>query len=271
MQKRITLLFSLLIFISSYCQSNDNHLITGYLDNDNLLDTIYYSIKNELITGKILTSTIKLKFNYAFDEPLETNIDIPEKGCIAFMTSGNGMSSNQKIEFYDFDENYQTWIHTKSIEISNNINYGIEIPNIEFSYYNNDFETLDEKLIKYHVRKPKKNVINNLISDCKIHKINIYKIIEYLANFEINSENVVNYNDLAFFTQKESISLFILHKILMKFPKRAVAVLNLGDSYYYLGNSAKAILNYKKYIHLMKEQKKDLKKIPQYVYERIKE
>ncbi len=256
--------------LNSYSQLNKDEIITGYLDDDNSLDTIYYSKDKDIISGKISTSKVKLKFNYTFDEALETDINVTEKGCIMFITSGNGMSRNEVIEFYNFDKNLKNWIHTKSINISNNINYGVEIPNIEFSYYENDFETIDEKLIKYKVKKPKKNEINNLINQCKNNKINTYKIIEYLFNFEVNSNSIVNFNDLAFYTQNNSISLFILNKILIKYPTRVVAILNLADSYFNLGNSEKAIENYKKYIKLMKEQKKDLKKIPKYVFERIK-
>lgn len=65
-------------------------------------------------------------------------------------------------------------------------------------------------------------------------------------------------------------SIEILEGIIAQFPERTVAYLNLADSFWEIDNKKEAIDNYKKYISLMKSQKKDLKKIPQRVMVRTK-
>ena len=80
-------------------------------------------------------------------------------------------------------------------------------------------------------------------------------------------------NDVAFFAYQAkgySEAIYILEKVIEIYPTRVVAYLNIADSYFNLGNYDEAVKNYKIYISLMKSQKKDLKKIPKYVYDRVK-
>ncbi len=65
-------------------------------------------------------------------------------------------------------------------------------------------------------------------------------------------------------------SLLYFNKVIEKFPTRAVAYLNIADCYWETNEKDKAIENYKKYIQLIKVQKKDLKRIPKYVLDRVK-
>ncbi len=88
----------------------------------------------------------------------------------------------------------------------------------------------------------------------------------------ITNQNLTKLNDFAYKLESinPSISINILQKILKKFPTRVVAYLNLADSYWAIGNEDLAKENYKKYVELMKFQKKDLRKIPKQVWERAK-
>ena len=61
-----------------------------------------------------------------------------------------------------------------------------------------------------------------------------------------------------------------IYKVIEKDPNRVVVYLNIADCYWELNQKEKAKQNYQKYLSLMKSQKKDLKKIPKRVYERIK-
>lgn len=65
-------------------------------------------------------------------------------------------------------------------------------------------------------------------------------------------------------------SIYILKKVLSKRPDRVVAYLNLADSYWEVNNKKEAKVSYQKYIKLMQIQGKDMSKIPQRVYDRIK-
>ncbi|KMQ67529.1 hypothetical protein ACM39_11670 [Chryseobacterium sp. FH2] len=90
----------------------------------------------------------------------------------------------------------------------------------------------------------------------------------------INSTNVNKYNNFAYYISKtkngNSKAIYLYNEILKKFPNRTVAYLNLADSYWAIDNKDLAKENYKKYVELMQSQKKDLKKIPKEVWERIK-
>lgn len=272
MLKRGIIISNLLVTLNLFSQTSNfnSTIIVDYIDNDNIKDTLSYVKQNDFIIGEIHTINVKLNFKYNFEENLDTNIDVPERGCLSFVTSGTGMGKVEEIEFYNFDDNISNWIHTKSIIISNNFNNGQLSPTIEFSYHENDFETINDKKIKFKIIKPNIQDLTSIIKQAKLNKVNKYKIIEYIFNFPIDSKNVKQYNDLAFYIQKDDLSLYILEIIIKKFPTRTVAYLNLADSYYILGNGLKAKENYKKYVKLMKDQKRNLKKIPKYVFERIK-
>lgn len=89
---------------------------------------------------------------------------------------------------------------------------------------------------------------------------------------EFQISNIEAANNLAFDLEQKGIyneSIIILNQIIDQFPNRVVAYLNLADAYWGLDKKEDAKKNYKKYISLMKSQGKDLKKIPQRVYERI--
>lgn len=86
-------------------------------------------------------------------------------------------------------------------------------------------------------------------------------------------DNLNLYNDIGFILYKNKSfdeSIYILNKVIEKSPNRVVTYLNIADCYWELNEKEKAKENYLKYIQLMKDQKKNLKKIPKYVFERIK-
>ncbi|WP_281234459.1 tetratricopeptide repeat protein [Flavobacterium gelatinilyticum] len=80
-------------------------------------------------------------------------------------------------------------------------------------------------------------------------------------------------NDVAYYLEQSGAykeSIFFLNKIINDNPERGVAWLNLADAQWGDNKKKDAKLSYQKYIHLMKIQNKDIKKVPQRVYERIK-
>jgi len=93
-----------------------------------------------------------------------------------------------------------------------------------------------------------------------------------LDKHTISNDNVRQYNDIAYYLEQAKLyneSVFLLEKIIKKFPERTVAYINLGDTYIGLGNVTKAQEAYRKYIELMKiDNKAD--KIPQRVWDTIK-
>ena len=78
-------------------------------------------------------------------------------------------------------------------------------------------------------------------------------------------------NDIAFFFEQAGAyqeAIYLLEKIIEKYPNRTVAYINLGDSYLKDGNKEKAIENYKIYVKQMKDKNKE-KKIPKRVLKEI--
>jgi tetratricopeptide (TPR) repeat protein len=107
----------------------------------------------------------------------------------------------------------------------------------------------------------------------KMNSIGFDEVAEMLYFNPLSEANVNDYNDIAFYnssTKKgNQSSILLLKKIIEKYPDRVVAYLNLGDSYWAIDNKEFAKEAYNKYLELMKNQNKDLSKIPPRVEERI--
>lgn len=87
----------------------------------------------------------------------------------------------------------------------------------------------------------------------------------------IDKKNLVKLNNIAYYLQKVNANkeaIFLLEKILKKYPNRTVAHYNLADAYWALGEKKKAIASYTTYIEQMKEKGKE-KRIPQVVRDRV--
>jgi len=104
--------------------------------------------------------------------------------------------------------------------------------------------------------------------------------------YPLTTANVQQYNDLAYYMQefdpqddyrKDRLlhsSLFLLENITKKFPDRVVAWLNQGDGEWLRGDDyhkGEAKKHYNKYLALMQIQGKDMNKVPQRVYQRLKQ
>lgn len=94
---------------------------------------------------------------------------------------------------------------------------------------------------------------------------------KYIKNIKIIDTDKLN--DVAYYLEQSGAykeSIFFLNKIINDNPQRVVAWLNLADAQW--GNNKKkdAKLSYQRYIHLMEILNKDIKKIPQRAYKRIK-
>ncbi|MEN4758761.1 tetratricopeptide repeat protein [Chryseobacterium sp. C39-AII1] len=174
-------------------------------------------------------------------------------------------AGGQTIEyFYTYDNN--KWKLSKSIETSSD-NLNTKVCEIENKKSNE----------KVCVKMDNKELVSNIIKNIQLKKnIDLYTkefIFSLLNTYPITSFSVTKYNDLAFQLEKENkfdAGIFLLKKIIQKFPSRVVAYLNLADNYWAINDKDLAKKNYKKYIELMKSQNKDQSKIPQRVFERIK-
>lgn len=94
-------------------------------------------------------------------------------------------------------------------------------------------------------------------------------IVLLLYKFPLENKTLQKYNDIAYYLQQANANeeaIFLLEKIIEKYPNRIVAYLNLADSYIGINNKEEAKENYEKYVKLMKQNNKD-EKIPKRVLE----
>jgi hypothetical protein len=114
--------------------------------------------------------------------------------------------------------------------------------------------------------------LNEVLKNLKEKKetnLSIENLNEILKNEELNQKTVQKYNDIAYYLQQKNVNneaIFLLEKIIEKYPNRTVAYLNLADAYDGIDNKEKAKENYEKYINLMKQDNKEAK-IPKRVLE----
>ncbi|MBF8458393.1 hypothetical protein IV494_14510 [Kaistella sp. G5-32] len=200
----------------------------------------------------------------------------------------NATSEKIQIAYHYFIENDKLFFISKeqvkynfrNIFISKNYYKPINATNLTYEDLDEKTDFKNDKISEYSTN----NLKNYIMLDSKPafnlefkynpqdffidYPIDIFKISN------INFIDVKNSNDIAFYLQQAKIcdeSIFILTKIIDKFPDRAVAYLNLGDAYWLINKKSNAKESYKKYISLMKSQKKDLSKIPKVVNDRIGE
>jgi len=120
----------------------------------------------------------------------------------------------------------------------------------------------EDSLFQFLKRFNKKN-------NSAIREVNRYKSL--LVKFPLIKETLTQYNDIAYYLEQAKAykeSIYLLEKILEKYPKRTVSYLNIADAYWGDNNKDKAIENYKIYIQQKKENRKE-NKIPKKVFERI--
>jgi len=104
----------------------------------------------------------------------------------------------------------------------------------------------------------------NLIRD-----IDRYKVL--LKKFPLVIKTLTPYNNIAYYLQKSGANkeaVYLLEKIIEKFPKRTVAYYNLADVYWALGRKKEAKKMYATYVKQMTAQGKE-KPIPKVVKQRV--
>lgn len=116
---------------------------------------------------------------------------------------------------------------------------------------------------------------NKIFAKNSLNKTNEDIFINYpdLSQSKITITDVESANNLAFLLEQKDAnneSKFLLQHIISQYPERVVAYLNLADAEWKLNHKDEAKKNYTFYLSIMKKQKKNLTKIPQRVYERIK-
>ena len=252
-----------LLILSIFIQAEELHID---VDGDGIKDIVSY-IKKDLqsypdLDEPILAITIKTKLKiYKFNSYYftnNTNISNCGRGCILISQSRGGYSGVDLKDYYIFDKQREHWFLHKTIEgdkvkifdTSKRIDYTLE-PKFSLS--------------KFLLKCKEKNIE-------VLNSVNVRYIDFYLNKYSLSIKNLTTYNDIAYYLQKVGANeeaIYLLEKILEKFPNRTVAYYNLGDAYWEIGDKEKAIKAYKTYIEQMKVKGKE-KKIPKTLKDRVK-
>ncbi len=119
-------------------------------------------------------------------------------------------------------------------------------------------KTLSEFILRFEELDNK-----NIIKDVKRYEV-------LLKKFPLTVKTLTDYNNIAYYLQKAGTNkeaVYLLEKILEKFPNRTVAYYNLGDAYWELGEKKRAKKAYLTYVEMMKAKGKE-KRIPKVVKDR---
>ncbi|MCW3788864.1 tetratricopeptide repeat protein [Plebeiibacterium sediminum] len=125
---------------------------------------------------------------------------------------------------------------------------------------------------KYGFEDNLREFVNRMQNKAENELICIDRYEQLFGKFSLTISNVSIYNDIAYYLEQRKIykeSIYIIEKIILKFPNRTVAYINLGDAYWGLNENIKAKEAYNKYIELMKANGKE-GKIPQRILDRVK-
>ncbi len=187
-------------------------------------------------------------------------------------------------EIYLFDGGTGTDFGELTVYLYNkNLNNWFNIANIEHykdesrrNHYDEDIFTeqpsVDGTIIKIKDKDSLLQITSNIKLMFEQKRFEDIKKVIKSVPFQIDdlsTKNLSSYNDIAYYLQQANANdeaIFLLEKIIEKFPNRTVLYLNLADAYYGINENEEAKVNYEKYIEFMKKSGKE-NKIPKRVLE----
>jgi hypothetical protein len=167
---------------------------------------------------------------------------------------------------FDFDERVDICSIKKNIKL-----YDIVHDNIDIYSLPEEKDRDKQCIIEYNIKSSLNDFIERIKNSTKDKYQTTQRYMSLLKKYPLSKENLTQYNDIAYYLEQSKAykeSIYLLEKIIEKYPERTVAYLNIADAYWGDNDKDKAIENYKIYISQMKENSKE-NKIPQKVFERI--
>ena len=248
-------------------------------DGDGKVDTIEYVVqksdmRNATVDVKISPTTAK-PISFTVDSNVNYEIGgCKQKGCIKVFDADYGIWAEDTTSYYLYDKVKGNWFLDREVVESPIFDEKLGVVTQKRSkalfLYDNS-ERIDGKIIPnleahpLHALEAKAKKMPERFSN----SLSVEYIRYYLENYPLNKKRVTLYNNVAFYLYKHGFNeeaVYILEKIVEKFPNRVVAYLNLADAYYALEeNPSKYKKMYQTYVRLMKEQGKS-KRVPKRVY-----
>jgi len=274
------LLTGFLLFFPVFVALGDS---SGYFDLDNKLDSLVINYSNNELNACINTSKLKTKRCFTISaenedpEGLSFGLDVYNglKGEVIVDEHCCGIDKRFYVKFYRYSPKINNWLLYKKVNygaiLDDNFNYTDQY--LERKYItDSQVDISGKKHINSLVKEYKKESVEARIKyllDIKIKntRVTFFEVNEWFFLLPLSKENLSNYNDIAYYLQKQEnhkLAIFILAKILSKFPDRVVAYLNIADSQMAMELEEDALKNYEEYLKLMK-QKGKFKKVPKRV------
>jgi len=217
--------------------------------------------KNDPSNLSVTILTKKKKYNFQIIHTWFASIDECGRGCLHVTINGkykNILDSN-----YYYNKKYDFWFNKENlgyIEKLREKNVGSLVSILGIGDKNIPIDSLltfESKLSK--------------LTHKGMREVDSEYLDYYLEHYQLTIKNLTTYNNIAYYLQKAGANeeaVYLLEKILEKFPKRTVAYYNLGDAYWALGDKKRAIKAYMTYIEQMKAKGKE-KRIPKVVKQRV--
>ena len=245
--------------------------VKGYFDLDDNIDTIRCSEDGKETICKIVDSNIGFKIteNNNCSEISIKSCD--DKGCLQMMCSIWGYEDTL---FYMYDQQRNDFYLTKKIHEKLPMDGPDDKGYSKVYHYESLLWNIDKtsfKIGKIKALRTLDSFLADLYKSKAYSKIKIVAQDIYNVNIRVSKSNLSSYNNIAYYFQKAGANqeaIFLLEKILKKYPNRTVAYYNLGDAYWAIDKKEKAKQAYKTYIKQMTAKGKE-KKIPKTVLQRV--
>jgi tetratricopeptide (TPR) repeat protein len=121
---------------------------------------------------------------------------------------------------------------------------------------------------EYNSLHPFQDFYQRIVSDAQkdvrflyLNERDTARYAAYMRKYPITDSNAIQYNDIGYYLEQAECykeAIYVLSKVLEKYPDRVVAYLNIADAYWGINDTEEAGKSYRKYLELMKSQGKDL-------------
>ncbi|WP_072682722.1 M48 family metallopeptidase [Arcobacter sp. LA11] len=242
-------------FITSIYYKGNNNLVDVHYSN---IDKIYFNSEKKIhyvITRSLMNLPALDKKCGVYAEHYKMSIYKTYGNFLLKIYNYEGKYNGYEGDFYCEELHYLYKKYKNMIKLDNSINLSSSVI----------LNSLKEFITSQYAKKHK------LLFTFKDSSFNINTIKDILNEIPILHKTLTQYNNIAYYLEQAGAykeSIYLLEKIIEKYPNRTVAYINLGDSYLKSGNKEKAIENYKIYVKQMKEKNKE-KKVPKRVLEII--
>jgi hypothetical protein len=273
--------------------------VTGLFNADSLTDTIRFGeipgtdglIPVEIICANAEGNPAHFTTKYLVSE--ENIAFLPgERGQIVILEHGSTGNSERYYGYYSFNSRINDWFLVKSITHTNNIVADGSFSAQVVIEYHSGVERIDGTLVDSAAAETETAQVraarlkeslktlgeqladfskNGRLKDMPQSALDVKVYAEMILNVPVTEATVSLYNDIAYYIgqMRDGLycSVYILSRVIEKFPERAVAHLNIADAYWELEIRKQAGSAYAKYAELMKKQGK-AEKIPARVAKR---